>query len=597
MLRSIATGLLCLGALALTSPAFATPGQVAHQGRLLDADELPLEGEHTLLFRLYNDLDEGDLLWEEAYDVEFTNGFYSLLLGEDEGDNSLDDWFTGETDLFLELTVDAGDPLLPRQRLTSVPYATTSTHVDGGSVDATEIRVGGELIVDSGGAWVGDSPALSWEDLLNVPVGFADGEDADSLADFSCQHGDVLVYDLALTQWDCAELVDTDTQLTEAQVDAFIENNGYASAADLAAIATSGDWADLQNIPIDLADEEDADTLMALSCADGELAAWDAGLMEWVCAIDWDSNLTESEVDSYVSNNGYAANSDLADIATSGDWSDLQNVPADLADEEDADTLLELSCSDGMLAAWNSGQNEWVCAVDTDTNLSESEVEVYVTNDALDLASGTTIGGSSIATGAHTTDTDTNLSESEVEAYVTNDALALASGTTVGGSSIASGAHTTDTNLSESEVEAYITNASIDLASGTTVGGSSIATGAHTTDTDTDTNLSESEVEAYITNDALDLASGTTVGGSSISTATLTSIGAAVYSNCSTTTGTYVYNASASCDSGDVALGAGCQTGGSGLLTDIQISGGSVTCKWSYYSSSKKACARCLDIN
>jgi len=45
-------------------------------------------------------------------------------------------------------------------------------------------------------------------------------------------------------------------------------------------------------------------------------------------------------------------------------WNDLQGIPADFAD-----------------------------GVDNDTILSESEVENYVTNGALDLAEGTTIGG------------------------------------------------------------------------------------------------------------------------------------------------------------------------------------------------------------
>ncbi len=311
--------------LTLSGSALAVPGQIAHQGRLLDAEEIPLEGGHTLTFRLYNDLENGDILWEETHTVEFENGFYSLRLGADEQNNPLEDWFTGsDDDRFLELAVNSDEALTPRLRLDSVPYAITSTHVDGGSVNATEIRVGGELVVDSGGQWVGVNPTMTWEEIVNVPQGFGDGDDADAL--------------------------------------------------------------------------------LALSCNDGEIAAWDAGLMEWMCAIDWDSNLTESDV------------------------------------------------------------------------------ETYITNDAVDLASGTTLGGSTISTGSHTT--DTNLSESEVEAFVINGAVDLASGTTLGGSAISTGAHTvdTDTHLAEAEVETFITNGSIDLNAATTLGGATISTGAHTTD-------------------------------------------------------------------------------------------------------------------
>jgi hypothetical protein len=43
---------------------------------------------------------------------------------------------------------------------------------------------------------------------------------------------------------------------------------------------------------------------------------------------------------------------------------------------------------------------------DDDTHLSEAQVENYITNAALNLAPGTTLGGSSISTGSHTVDTN-----------------------------------------------------------------------------------------------------------------------------------------------------------------------------------------------
>ena len=105
------------------------------------------------------------------------------------------------------------------------------------------------------------------------------------------------------------------------------------------------------------------------------------------------------------------------------DWSSVTNIPSDLADG------------------------------DNDTQLSEVEVETMVTNDALDLAGGSTVAGSPILTAADATtpdwtdvtnrppglddgDDDTQLSEAEVEGMVTNGALSLAAGTTVGGKSL-----------------------------------------------------------------------------------------------------------------------------------------------------------------
>ena len=156
---------------AFSGAALAVPGQLAHQGRLLDADETPLDGVHSLRFALYNDTDT--VVWEETHTVDIINGFYSAILGADEGGNPLDTSMLAGGALTLEITLDGGDPLEPRQALLSVPYAilaTTSTNLDGGTVDATEIRVNGEVVVDTGGAWVGETPSVNWIEINGVPA-------------------------------------------------------------------------------------------------------------------------------------------------------------------------------------------------------------------------------------------------------------------------------------------------------------------------------------------------------------------------------------------------------------------------------------------
>jgi len=59
-------------------------------------------------------------------------------------------------------------------------------------------------------------------------------------------------------------------------------------------------------------------------------------------------------------------------------WTSITGIPADIADGDD------------------------------DTQLSEAQVETFITNGAIDLDAGTTLGGASISTGAHTVDTNTN---------------------------------------------------------------------------------------------------------------------------------------------------------------------------------------------
>ena len=173
--------------------AFAAPTQLGHQGRLLDEDGIPLEGLHSLEFQIYDSIEDGTVLWSEIHDVELINGYYSLVLGADELDNPLEDSLFEEDELYLELTVDDDEELEPRQALNAVPYARIAgqaTNVKGGVVDASEIRVGGSTVVDSSGTWVSSTPAVDWSELTGIPADFADGEDAN-------------------------------TQLSEAEVDAF----------------------------------------------------------------------------------------------------------------------------------------------------------------------------------------------------------------------------------------------------------------------------------------------------------------------------------------------------------------------------------------
>lgn len=127
----------------------------------------------------------------------------------------------------------------------------------------------------------------------------------------------------------------------------------------------------------------------------------------------------------------------------------------------ESDTLSGLSCAADELAKWDGAA--WACAADT--TLGEAEVEAFVTNGALDLAVGTTLGGAAVQTG------------SEAD---TLGALACADGQLAkwdGVSSLWVCAPDDDTPpLGEAEVEAFVTNGPIGLAAGSSVGGQGILT-------------------------------------------------------------------------------------------------------------------------
>ena len=120
-MRSVLTA-LCLFA----STAHAVPAQFTHQGRLLDADGAPLEGEATITFRVTNADAGGDTLWEEAITVSLTNGFYAAVLGADET-NPLDTNTFAEAPVWLELQLEGEGAMFPRSAINAVPYASMAT--------------------------------------------------------------------------------------------------------------------------------------------------------------------------------------------------------------------------------------------------------------------------------------------------------------------------------------------------------------------------------------------------------------------------------------------------------------------------------------
>ena len=274
--------LLLLGA----GVAQAVPLQLAHQGRLLDTEQSPLDGSHDLTFRVFDAPTDGVLLWEDTVTETFTGGYYATVLGADDA-NQLDDGIFATPPVYLELTVDNGEPLLPRQEINSVPFALragTAENLEGGYVDASEVAIDGEMVIDADGNWVGPSLTVAWEDVAGVPGGL------DTLGGLSCSDGGVAKYDTDAGIWACGtDLVLSDTEVLNIVGGSSLDL-GLGSSVDGGAIATLNDldWSMLTGVPADLADDEDADTLadLGLVCAEGDRAAWDTTAGAWACASE-----------------------------------------------------------------------------------------------------------------------------------------------------------------------------------------------------------------------------------------------------------------------------------------------------------------------
>ncbi len=289
----------------LCSEVFAVPQNLSQQGRLLDSNTHPVEGNHYLTFRIFENLSETTPLWTESLSVNFTNGFYNVILGENIS-NPLDSNVFVNEPLFLELQIGSETPFVPRQLLNSIPYsirAGVSESVEGGNVDATQIQVGGTVVIDSNGAWVGPTLTLNWSDIQGIPADFSDG-------------------------------IDNDTHLTEGDVEDFVTNG----ALDLAA-GTTIDGTSLQE---------------AISCQTGQILRWDGLINMWNC--DEDSVLTSSDVLGYVTQNpiDLATNSSVGGVSI-------------LTEDTDQDALGHLICTNGQVAIYDQTVLGWVCGDSSDT--------------------------------------------------------------------------------------------------------------------------------------------------------------------------------------------------------------------------------------
>lgn len=123
----------------LPSPLSSIPAGFNVQGRLTDANGVNREGEYPVRFTICSD-DQCALsdsrLWWKTLSIPVRNGNFQVVLEDPpEGGKvtSLSDAVSG-SQTFLEIKVGNEDPLVPRQRLVSVPFAMRAAMADSLSV-------------------------------------------------------------------------------------------------------------------------------------------------------------------------------------------------------------------------------------------------------------------------------------------------------------------------------------------------------------------------------------------------------------------------------------------------------------------------------
>ena len=222
------------------------PHDMAYQGRLTDAVGAPLAGPVNLKVGIFDVLSGGTALYTEDHVgvVLDNNGAFTVRLGT--GSLKVGTFnpalFSG-VNRYLEVVVD-DETLAPRQPLASVPYAlvaevaedvvvnpasnigtvianaqsTADAAAAGHTVDTNTTYTPGFGLLLSGTTFVANQTQMQRRVSSSCPVG-------QSIRAISTTGG-VL----------CE--VDTNTQLTEAQVDGFVADNGYGAEVDVSSNQT-----------------------------------------------------------------------------------------------------------------------------------------------------------------------------------------------------------------------------------------------------------------------------------------------------------------------------------------------------------------------
>lgn len=155
---------LLLACLSVLGVAHAAPETLLHQGRLLDASGEPLQGAQTLDFALWDAAADGTRVWSGQASVQLENGYYAVVLGSGEMDPIGAELLAQQG---LWLVVDPGLGGEPeRVPLHAVPYALQAASVSGGVVDASEVRIDGELVIDNQGTFLGPTVSVPEAVLL-----------------------------------------------------------------------------------------------------------------------------------------------------------------------------------------------------------------------------------------------------------------------------------------------------------------------------------------------------------------------------------------------------------------------------------------------
>ncbi len=131
----------------------AQPAYLNYQGRLTDTTGQPLTGMKTLTFNIYSSALGGTPVWgpflcdgvsspgHTAQAYLNSDGRFNVILGDlDTNGRSVMAAFTNSVERYVEISVNGGPPIQPRQQFLSAPYALQSTKALQADVAASLVK-------------------------------------------------------------------------------------------------------------------------------------------------------------------------------------------------------------------------------------------------------------------------------------------------------------------------------------------------------------------------------------------------------------------------------------------------------------------------
>jgi hypothetical protein len=114
------------------------PQTMSYQGMLTNSEgQIVNDDTYSMTFKIYDQVTDGNLLWEEGQNVDILNGIFDVTLGES---NPLNINFNQS--YWLGITIAGGDELAPRIELTASPYSLNAQQVLGTNIFPADGNVG-----------------------------------------------------------------------------------------------------------------------------------------------------------------------------------------------------------------------------------------------------------------------------------------------------------------------------------------------------------------------------------------------------------------------------------------------------------------------